>query len=275
MVLRPVVTLRIAPCPCYRCWARRLMGTRTPTMPPRHRPGTWLLRPIRDASVFREPTPLWAFATTREDWVTCWRTGDPSREPHSAFPEIYGPVGLLDGGVELAPLSRQLVHPAPQRSHLDGRQDADLRPPVARQQVGRRAHERLEGPVAQRQGVAARQGIRERRLAVGKRRRKVRPVDAPYIALELGDNPLRLIEEHLRVLRWALTLLDEGALLEPPPHLLDPPLQISPVRQCLCQLHDPSPPYSLLSPRGSPVARLRRTGAILHVLDCMSTLIRQ
>jgi hypothetical protein len=43
------------------------MGTRTPTMLPRHRPGTWLLKPIRDASMFREPTPLWAFATTQED----------------------------------------------------------------------------------------------------------------------------------------------------------------------------------------------------------------
>jgi hypothetical protein len=42
-------------------------GTRTPTVPPRHRPGTWLLKPIRDASLFREPTPLSAFATTRED----------------------------------------------------------------------------------------------------------------------------------------------------------------------------------------------------------------
>jgi hypothetical protein len=42
-------------------------GTRTPTVPSRHRPGTWLLKPIRDASLFREPTPLWAFATTRED----------------------------------------------------------------------------------------------------------------------------------------------------------------------------------------------------------------
>src|ERR687890_2717783 len=30
-------------------------------------PGTWLLKPIRDASLFREPTPLSAFATTRED----------------------------------------------------------------------------------------------------------------------------------------------------------------------------------------------------------------
>jgi hypothetical protein len=43
------------------------VGNRTPTMPPRHRPGTWPLKPIRDASMFREPTPLWAFATTRED----------------------------------------------------------------------------------------------------------------------------------------------------------------------------------------------------------------
>jgi hypothetical protein len=42
-------------------------GTRTPTVPPRHRPVTWLLKPIRDASLFREPTPLSAFATTRED----------------------------------------------------------------------------------------------------------------------------------------------------------------------------------------------------------------
>jgi hypothetical protein len=43
------------------------MGIRTPTMPPRHRTETWLLRPNRDASLFREPTPLLAFATTRED----------------------------------------------------------------------------------------------------------------------------------------------------------------------------------------------------------------
>jgi hypothetical protein len=43
------------------------MGSRTPAVPPRHRPGTWLLKPIRDASLFREPTPLSAFATTRED----------------------------------------------------------------------------------------------------------------------------------------------------------------------------------------------------------------
>jgi hypothetical protein len=43
------------------------MGSRTPTVPPWHRPGTWLLKPIRDASLFKEPTPLSAFATTRED----------------------------------------------------------------------------------------------------------------------------------------------------------------------------------------------------------------
>ena len=43
------------------------LGNRTPTVPPRHRPGTWLIKPIHDASLFREPTPLSAFATTRED----------------------------------------------------------------------------------------------------------------------------------------------------------------------------------------------------------------
>ena len=43
------------------------MGNRTPAVPPRHRPGTWLLKPIHDASLFKEPTPLSAFATTRED----------------------------------------------------------------------------------------------------------------------------------------------------------------------------------------------------------------
>jgi hypothetical protein len=42
-------------------------GARTPTVLPWHRSGTWLLKPIRDASMFREPTPLSAFATTRED----------------------------------------------------------------------------------------------------------------------------------------------------------------------------------------------------------------
>src|SRR5215204_5396325 len=181
-------------------------------------------------------------------WVTCWRKGDPARGPQSTFHEIYGPVGLLDGGVELAPLAGQLVHPAPQGSYLDGGQDTDLRPPIARHPVRCRAHEGLEGPVTQRQGVAARQGVRERRLAVGERRGEVRPVDAPYIPLELGDEPLRLIEEFLGIFRRTLTLLDESALLEPPPHLLDPPLQVRPVRQGLCQLHDPSPPYVLVVP---------------------------
>src|SRR5829696_9070669 len=176
-------------------------------------------------------------------WVTCWRKGDPARGPQSTFHEIYGPVGLLDGGVELAPLAGQLVHPAPQGSYLDGGQDTDLRPPIARHPVRCRAHEGLEGPVTQRQGVAARQGVRERRLAVGERRGEVRPVDAPYIPLELGDEPLRLIEEPLGILRRALTLLDERALLEPPPHLLDLPLQVRPVRQGLRQLHHLSPPY--------------------------------
>ena len=42
-------------------------GDSNPRGTARHRPGTWLLKPIRDASLFREPTPLSAFATTRED----------------------------------------------------------------------------------------------------------------------------------------------------------------------------------------------------------------
>src|SRR5919206_944143 len=95
-------------------------------------------------------------------WVTCWRTGDPHEGAPLTFREIYRPVGLLDGGVELAPLAGQLVHPAPQGSYFDGGQDTDLCPPVARQPVRRRAHECLEDPVTQRQGVAARQGVRER-----------------------------------------------------------------------------------------------------------------
>jgi hypothetical protein len=106
-------------------------GTRTPTVPPRHRPGTWLLKPIRDASLFREPTPLSAFATTREDVGYLLE----NRRHRLTFREIYRPVGLLDGGVELAPLAGQFVHPAPQGSYLDGGQDTDLRPPVARQPV--------------------------------------------------------------------------------------------------------------------------------------------
>src|SRR5215218_3386217 len=98
-------------------------------------------------------------------WVTCWRTGD-SRGSSLIFHEIYRPVSLLDGSVELAPLAGQ--------------------------------------------------GVRERRLAVGERRGEVRPVDAPYTPLELGDQPLRLIEELLGIFRRTLTLLDESALLEPP-----------------------------------------------------------
>src|SRR5215212_10198755 len=88
--------------------------------------------------------------------ATCWRTGEPregpprgspAREPRSTFREIYRPVSLLDGGVELAPLAGQLVHPAPQGSNLHGGQNTDLRPPVARQPVRCRAHEGLEDPV--------------------------------------------------------------------------------------------------------------------------------
>ena len=143
------------------------MGTRTPTVLPWHRLGTWLLKPIRDASMFREPTPLSAFATTREDVGYLLENWGPPREsPRLTFCEIHRPVSLLDGGVELAPLAGQLVHRAPQGSYLDGGQDTDLRPPVARKPVGCRAHEGIEGPVTQRQGVAACQGVRERRLAI-------------------------------------------------------------------------------------------------------------
>jgi hypothetical protein len=46
-----------------------------------HRPGTWLLKPIRDASLFREPTPLSAFATTREDVGYLLENRGPAREP--------------------------------------------------------------------------------------------------------------------------------------------------------------------------------------------------
>jgi hypothetical protein len=117
------------------------MGTRTPTVPPRHRPGTWLLKPIRDAPLFREPTPLSAFATTREDvGYLLENSGPPRGSPRLTFREIYGPVGLLDRGVELAPLAGQLVHPVPQGSYLDGGQDTNLRPTVARQPVRCRAH---------------------------------------------------------------------------------------------------------------------------------------
>jgi hypothetical protein len=35
-----------------------------PTVPPRHHPGDWLIRPILDTSLFKEPTRLPAFATT-------------------------------------------------------------------------------------------------------------------------------------------------------------------------------------------------------------------
>src|SRR5215207_7431117 len=110
------------------------MGTRTPTVPPRHRPG-------------RRGLPA-------------GEQGTPRGSPRLTFCEIYRPVSLLDGGVELAPLAGQLVHPAPQGSYLDGGQDADLRPSVARQPVRCRAHEGLEGSVTQRQGIAARQGVR-------------------------------------------------------------------------------------------------------------------
>src|SRR3712207_7031178 len=54
--------------------------------------------------------------------------------------EIRRPVGLLDGGVELAPLAGQLVHPAPQGSYLDCGQDADLCPPVAGHPVRSEEH---------------------------------------------------------------------------------------------------------------------------------------
>ncbi|HWS80269.1 MAG TPA: hypothetical protein VN178_04525 [Rubrobacter sp.] len=66
--------------------------------------------------MFREPTPLSAFATTREDVGYLLE----NRRPRLTLREIHGPVSLLDGGVELAPLSRQFVHPAPQGSYLDG-----------------------------------------------------------------------------------------------------------------------------------------------------------
>jgi hypothetical protein len=90
-------------------------GTRTTTVPPRHRPGDWLLRPVRDASSFREPTPLLAFVTTREAvGYLLENRGSLRQSPRLTFREIGRPVGLLDGSVELASLSCEPVHPAPQ-----------------------------------------------------------------------------------------------------------------------------------------------------------------
>ncbi len=71
-------------------------------------PGRWLLRPVHDASVFREPTRSRRSPPPAKTWVTCWRNGFLRLTLY----EIGGPVGLLDGGVELASLSCQLVHPA-------------------------------------------------------------------------------------------------------------------------------------------------------------------
>ena len=96
--------------------------------------------------MFREPTPLLAFATTREDVGYLLENRDPAREPRLTFHEIYRPVSLLDGGVEPTSLAGQLVHPAPQGSYLYGGQDTDLRPPVARYPVGKLAKALGVGP---------------------------------------------------------------------------------------------------------------------------------
>ena len=55
-------------------------GTSNPTVLPRHRrePG---FKPIRDASMFREPTPLSAFATTREDGLPAGEQRTPPNPP--------------------------------------------------------------------------------------------------------------------------------------------------------------------------------------------------
>ncbi|HEX5700378.1 MAG TPA: hypothetical protein VFX77_06990 [Rubrobacter sp.] len=45
--------------------------------------------------MFKEPTPLSAFATTREDVGYLLE----NRGPHLTLREIYGPISLLDGGV--------------------------------------------------------------------------------------------------------------------------------------------------------------------------------
>jgi hypothetical protein len=42
-------------------------GDSNPPVLPRHHPSDWFAKPVVDASMFREPTPLSAFATTRED----------------------------------------------------------------------------------------------------------------------------------------------------------------------------------------------------------------
>lgn len=45
---------------------------------------------------------------------------------------------------------------------------------------------------------------------------------------------------------------NEGALLQPPPHLFDPPLQVRPVRQGLRQLHAHSPPSQIVAAKRGP-----------------------
>jgi hypothetical protein len=56
-------------------------GDSNPKVPPRHRPSDWFAKPVVDASMFREPTPLLTFATTREDVGYLLENRGPAKEP--------------------------------------------------------------------------------------------------------------------------------------------------------------------------------------------------
>src|SRR5215218_2140654 len=197
--------------------------------------------------------------------------GTPAREPRSTFHEIYRPVSLLDGGVELAPLAGQLVHPAPQGSYLDGGQDTDLRPPVARQPVRCRAHESLEDPIAWRRAsrrarasvsvVSPSASIADRFVLL---MRRTYPSSSE---MSLSTSPSSswgssggLSPSWTRALFWRLP-------------------RICSIRLCRSALFArasasfmiPHLLTSSLSPRGSPVGYLCLITTILHTLDCMST----
>ncbi len=109
-------------------------GDSNPTVPPRHQPGrrvAYKAGPWCVVVLGADAAPGVRHHPYLRTWVTCWRNGYLCLILY----EIRRPVGLLDGGVELAPLAGELVHPAPQGSYLYGGQDTDLRPPVARHPV--------------------------------------------------------------------------------------------------------------------------------------------
>jgi len=124
----------------------------------------------------------------------------------------------------------------PRCADVDGRQDPDLRAPVALLPLAGYVGHLAEHALPKREDVPPRKGVSER-LARRHPRREVRLVDLRDQAFELARHPVEFPQELSGILGRRLALLHERARLQALADLPDPSQQLASERECFSELH--------------------------------------